>query len=67
MEADKIVHLKLECFSCSYGHSCKYYNNILWDQWICEHPEEGCPAKKYPFEALYQALIMESKNGNRRL
>ncbi len=65
-EIEKIIHLKIECFECPYGHSCKYYTSALWDQYIFEHPEEGCPAKKYPFESIYIAALKIKEQNDRR-
>lgn len=46
--------VKLMCFSCQYAHSCKYYQNSLWDAYMFSYPEDGCPTK-YPFDSIYYA------------
>ncbi len=62
MTVEEILNLKIPCFSCDYGHSCKYYNNALWDEYIFKHPEDGCPAMKYSFESIYFAIIKKKQN-----
>ena len=61
MTIDEIINLKIKCFSCQYGHSCKYYGSILWDEYMFSHPEDGCPAIKYPYESIYTALLKQKE------
>ena len=49
---EDLLEVKIICFSCPYVHSCKYYQNSLWDAYIFSHPEDGCPTK-YPFDSIY--------------
>lgn len=51
-EIERLLTLKIACFDCGYIYSCKYYADTLWDTWMFSHPEDGCPALKYPFDAL---------------
>ena len=52
-DIDKILNIRMPCFACQYSHSCKYYGSSLWDQYIINHPDEGCPALKYDFNSIY--------------
>jgi len=49
--------IKIPCFDCYYGHSCKYYENALWFNWILENNQ--CPANQYAFESIMWALKEE--------
>ena len=49
---EELLEVKLICFSCPYAHSCKYYQNSLWNTYMFSHPEDGCPTK-YPFDSIY--------------
>lgn len=66
MTTDEIINLKIPCFSCEYGHSCKYYNNILWDDWLFRNPQDGCPATKYPYESIYIAAMRYAEEKKER-
>lgn len=67
-EIERLLTLKIACFDCGYIHSCKYYADTLWDTWMFSHPEDGCPALKYPFDALYRTVLNSRHcwNGNRK-
>lgn len=59
-----IIDFKLPCFDCIYGHSCKYYDNSLWVEYMARYENE-CPAIKYPYDSIYYAVIehwQEEKN-----
>lgn len=46
--------IKMPCWSCQYGHNCKYYSDPVWDQWIIDNNE--CPAKMYSYSSIYKAI-----------
>lgn len=66
MTTDEIINLKIPCFSCAYGHSCKYYSNTLWDDWMFQHPEDGCPALKYPYESIYISALKQAEEAKKQ-
>lgn len=51
--------IKIPCFDCYFGHSCKYYENALWIQWILENNQ--CPAYQYPFESIFYGVLQSKK------
>ena len=58
MKIEKVI---IPCFSCDYCYTCKYYQNATWDMYLFNHPEDGCPAQKYPFESIFQELLRQKK------
>ena len=58
-EIESITNLTTPCFCCRYCYSCKYWQNIMWTNWILNNKE--CPAQKYTFNSLLNA-IMNSDN-----
>lgn len=52
---------KIACFGCDFWYDCKYYRNQTWIWWIFNHPEEGCPAIKYPYDSIFYAIELEKK------
>jgi hypothetical protein len=63
MNLEEICNTNLQCFKCEYVYNCKYYQNPIWDWYMFNNPKEGCPAKKYPFESLYFALLEQKDKG----
>jgi hypothetical protein len=63
MNLEEICNTNIQCFKCDKAYSCRYYQNPLWDWYIFNNPNEGCPAMKYPFESLYFALLEQKDKG----
>lgn len=55
-----LENFKLDCFACSQVYNCRYYQNSLWDWYMIVY-QSGCPAKKYPFDSLYTAILREKE------
>ena len=53
----------IKCFSCRYCYTCRYYQNSLWDWYILNYSDDGCPAEKYPFDSLRQEIIRMKREG----
>jgi len=50
----------MPCFTCAYAHSCKYYQNIIWDDIILKNGI--CPVMyNIPFNYIYD-YIEEMQN-----
>ncbi len=65
MNLEELSSIQLDCFKCKEAYNCKYYQNPLWD-WYMVVYQDGCPAKKFPFDSLYYAVLKEKeKNGKR--
>ena len=65
---DEVINLKIKCFNCENAYGCKYYQNPIWDWYMVNNPQDGCPAEKYSFDSLYYVLLEEKekeKNGRR--
>lgn len=57
----EVGDIKIPCFDCYYGHSCKYYENALWIQWILNNNQ--CPVNQYTYDSiLYSALEYKKSN-----
>lgn len=48
---EEFNNIYMPCWDCPYGHSCKYYQDSLWDQWIVY--TRCCPVYYYPFNYIY--------------
>lgn len=65
MTIDEIINLKIPCFSCPHSHSCAYYGNTLWDEWLFQNPESGCPALMYPYESIYISVLNQMEKNKK--
>lgn len=57
--SQKQFSINIPCFNCQYGHSCRYYANALWVQWILQNNQ--CPAFTYHFDALYFGVLEQER------
>lgn len=58
----EVGNIKIPCFDCYYGHSCKYYESALWIQWIFQNNQ--CPAYQYPLESIFYGVLQYKKQQN---
>lgn len=54
----KYLDIWMPCFTCQFGHGCKYYENDLWVNWILK--KGVCPAFTYAYDALYYATLADN-------
>lgn len=47
-------NINMPCWTCPYGHNCKYYSDPVWDQWIVNN--NYCPAMYYEYSSIYKAI-----------
>lgn len=60
-----LYEITAPCFSCYCGHSCKYYENPVWCQWILENNK--CPAFLYPYESMLTAIEKKKEEQSKKL